>query len=183
MVGWDLQTASRRTGKPSLSVPWSASPGRRLAVLAADGVLQEGVWFRLEGLAGGMLAGVLLNEPDADCPVHEGDFMALAPPPGRRTARPYSSPSRTCSSRIRRGGASGCLTRGVGEKDLPARPAVCSGPYAPSPHHFLQYSSRVIRPAATSSMSWRFLEAVSCTMESSYITDTPPSSGNPSPML
>lgn len=79
MVGWDLQTASRRTGKPSLSVPWSASPGRRLAVLAADGLLQEGVWSRLEGLAGGMLAGVLLNEPDADCPVHEGDFMALAP--------------------------------------------------------------------------------------------------------
>ncbi len=29
MVGWDLQTASRRIGKPSLSVPWSASPGRR----------------------------------------------------------------------------------------------------------------------------------------------------------
>ena len=50
-----------------------------LAVLAADDLPQEGVWFRLEGLAGeGMLAGVLLNEPDADYPVHEGDLMALA---------------------------------------------------------------------------------------------------------
>ena len=55
-------------------------PDDVLAVLAADGLPQEGVWFRLEGLAGGgMLAGVLLNEPDADCPVHEGDLMALAP--------------------------------------------------------------------------------------------------------
>lgn len=55
-------------------------PDDVLAVLAADGLPQEGVWFRLEGLAGeGMLAGVLLNEPDADYPVHEGDLMALAP--------------------------------------------------------------------------------------------------------
>lgn len=54
-------------------------PDDVLAVLAADGLPQEGVWFRLEGLAGeGMLAGVLLNEPDADYPVHEGDLMALA---------------------------------------------------------------------------------------------------------
>ena len=49
-------------------------------MLAADGLPQEGVWFRLEGLTGeGMLAGVLLNEPDADYSVHEGDLMALAP--------------------------------------------------------------------------------------------------------
>ena len=55
-------------------------PDDVLAVLAADGLPQEGVWFRLEGLAGeGMLAGVLLNEPDADYPVHQGDLMALAP--------------------------------------------------------------------------------------------------------
>lgn len=54
-------------------------PDDVLAVLAADGLPQEGVWFRLEGLAGeDMLAGVLLNEPDADYPVHEGDLMALA---------------------------------------------------------------------------------------------------------
>lgn len=54
-------------------------PDDVLAVLAAEGLPQEGVWFRLEGLAGeGMLAGVLLNEPDADYPVHEGDLMALA---------------------------------------------------------------------------------------------------------
>ena len=54
-------------------------PDDALAVLAADDLPQEGVWFRLEGLAGeGMLAGVLLNEPDADYPVHEGDLMALA---------------------------------------------------------------------------------------------------------
>ena len=55
-------------------------PDDVLAVLAADGLPQEGVWFRLEGLTGeGMLAGVLLNEPDADYSVHEGDLMALAP--------------------------------------------------------------------------------------------------------
>jgi hypothetical protein len=54
-------------------------PDDVLAVLTTDGLPQEGVWFRLEGLAGdGMLAGVLLNEPDADYPVHEGDLMALA---------------------------------------------------------------------------------------------------------
>lgn len=49
-------------------------------MLAADDLPREGVWFRLESLAGeGMLAGVLLNEPDADYPVREGDLMALAP--------------------------------------------------------------------------------------------------------
>ena len=54
-------------------------PDDVLAVLAADGLPQGGVWFRLEVLAGeGMLAGVLLNEPDADYPVHQGDLMALA---------------------------------------------------------------------------------------------------------
>lgn len=49
------------------------------AILTSDGLSPEGVWFRLEGIAGeGMLAGVLLNEPDADYPVHEGDLMAIA---------------------------------------------------------------------------------------------------------
>lgn len=36
-----------------------------------------------------------------------------------------------------------------------------------SPYHLRRYSSRVTSPAATSSMSWRFSAAVSCTIESS----------------
>jgi hypothetical protein len=49
------------------------------AILTSDDLPPEGVWFRLEGIAGeGMLAGVLLNEPDSDYPVHEGDLMAIA---------------------------------------------------------------------------------------------------------
>ena len=48
------------------------------AVLASDELTPEVVWFRLEGITeDGMLAGMLLNEPDSDYPVHEGDLMAL----------------------------------------------------------------------------------------------------------
>lgn len=48
-------------------------------VLASDELPPELVWFRLEGITeDGMLAGTLLNEPDSDYPVHEGDLMALA---------------------------------------------------------------------------------------------------------
>jgi hypothetical protein len=53
-------------------------PDDVLAVLAFEGLPSEGVWFRLEGIAGeDALAGVLLNEPDGAYPVHEGDLMAL----------------------------------------------------------------------------------------------------------
>jgi hypothetical protein len=53
-------------------------PDDVLAVLASEGLPSEGVWFRLEGIAGeDALAGVLLNEPDGAYPVHEGDLMAL----------------------------------------------------------------------------------------------------------
>lgn len=49
------------------------------AILTSDGLPFEGVWFRLEGITkDGMLAGILLNEPDANYPVHEGDLMAIA---------------------------------------------------------------------------------------------------------
>lgn len=72
------------------------------------------------------------------------------------------------------------------QRGRPARERWSTAALAPypdvSPYHFLRYSSRVISPATTSSMSCRFSEAVSCTMESSYITDTSPSSGSPSPM-
>lgn len=53
-------------------------PDDVLAVLASEGLPSEGVWFRLEGIAGeDALAGVLLNEPNGAYPVHEGDLMAL----------------------------------------------------------------------------------------------------------
>ena len=54
-------------------------PDDVFVVLAADDLPSEGVWFRLEGITEeGMLAGALLNEPDSDYPVHEGDLMAIA---------------------------------------------------------------------------------------------------------
>lgn len=54
-------------------------PDDVFVVLASGDLPSEGVWFRLEGITeDGMLAGVLLNEPDSDYPVHEGDIMAVA---------------------------------------------------------------------------------------------------------
>jgi len=54
-------------------------PDDVFVLLAADGLPSEGVWFRLEGITEeGMLAGALINEPDADYPVHESDLMAIA---------------------------------------------------------------------------------------------------------
>ena len=94
-----------------------------LAVLAADDLPQEGVWFRLEGLAGeGMLAGVLLNEPDADYPVHEGDLMALA-----LAQADDGSPMLLTVPDLLISHSEGWRLRvprkGRGEKDLPPRPA------------------------------------------------------------
>lgn len=53
-------------------------PDDVFVLLSSEGLQTEGVWFRLEGLAGDdMLAGALLNEPDDNYPVHVGDLMAL----------------------------------------------------------------------------------------------------------
>lgn len=53
-------------------------PDDVLVRLFADGLPTEGVWFRLIGSSDdGMLIGTLLNEPDADFPVHVNDVMGL----------------------------------------------------------------------------------------------------------
>lgn len=53
-------------------------PDDVLVRLFAEELPTEGVWFRLIGSSDdGMLIGTLLNEPDADYPVHENDVMGL----------------------------------------------------------------------------------------------------------
>lgn len=54
-------------------------PDDVFVVLSDENLPSEGVWIRLAGIgADGFLFGTLLNEPDSDYPVHEGDTVRLA---------------------------------------------------------------------------------------------------------
>ena len=130
--------------------------------------------FRRNGLPTRLLTAVLAIAMAWATTPTQGLAEALTTTPQTQTTTSASSDASS--------DASTSNSTPTGEKDLPPAPRYLRRPYAPSPYHLRRYSSGRMSPAATSSMSCRFSEAVSCTMESSYITDTPPSSGSASPM-
>jgi hypothetical protein len=88
------------------------------------------------------------------------------PRPARRPGTAKASRPTPCRTRVP---SPRPVTRP--QRGRPARGRWSTAALAPypdaSPYHLRRYSSRVTSPAATSSMSWRFSAAVSCTIESS----------------
>ena len=52
-------------------------PDDVLVILIHGNNAPEGCWVRCEKIADGMMAGMLLNEPDSDFGVHRGDLISF----------------------------------------------------------------------------------------------------------